>query len=178
VYIAVLVEHCDPLQFVRVRDHINLPYLSIEHIQCQNNRRHTIAIMDNSSLPIDEGYMETRILRRFPQNAEEISRHSVRAVDRIASRRSLATAISIDHDIVSKQVQEAIYIAIPTRAEKLMQDSILLLPGSMIQRVTRSQVLTRSAHDLATIVLALLHHRRDFSIVIAKDLAQQEDGTL
>jgi len=40
------------------------------------------------------------------------------------------------------------------------------------------QVLTRSAHDLATIVLALLHHRGDFSIVIVKDLAQQEDGAL
>ncbi len=104
VYVSVLVERWDPLQFVRVNDHIYLPDMSIENIQCQNSRRYTIDIIDKSRLTIDEGYAGTVVLRRFPQKAEEQPRHSVCAVDRIASRRGLATAVRISHDIVGKQV--------------------------------------------------------------------------
>src|SRR5260370_5017559 len=175
VDVAVLVECWDSSQFVRVRDQINLPDLSIEHLQCQKNSRHTIAIQDHSRLPIDEGDAETGVLRSFSHQAQEIARHCMRARDRMASRRNLPTAISIAHAIVGKQAQKTIHIAIQTSAEKLVQHDLMLLLGSRIQRVPRSQVLTHSAHDLTTIVLAILPHRRAGSVSITTALTTQED---
>ena len=110
--------------------------------------------------------------------AEQEPGDVVAAVNRPAPGRAFAAAVAVADDVVRKQPEEAVGVAVFDCVEEAVGEALPLLTRGLEPRPLIVHVAPGAHRELAGVVLVLAHDVGNLVVPVAEDVVEQEDRPL
>src|SRR5947209_559891 len=161
------------MQLIRIHNRVDATNTLSLNIKEHDAVGAVIQVCHDSQLSVD--LLDTNMRGwHLAQGTQEAANHLIGTVNGLESGSSFATSIAHQDNIVGKQIEQSLHVAVGAGTQELGGDTFLLLVRDIVARTTLAQVLMSAVQDLAAIGLAFAHNSSNLRVIVVKDLAQQK----
>ena len=170
----------DVLQLVGVDDRCDPAHGAIRDIDCPDANQQAVGVEDERAGSAVHRHRPDRAADPFPHAGpcEQGPRDVGAADDRVPEGGRLAAAVATEHDVLGENRLEGSEIAALDRREEARSQSFVLAARDGEPRALLADVATGADRKLANVRRLQVEDLGDLVVLVAEDVAQQEDRSL